>query len=436
MNRSKVNPFILSDKNPEHAGVIKRKSREVRFRFYGALSIFLSLSFLAFLLFTIISSGIGAFEKTQVKLKINMSPELSANQLEPTLENVEGLNFRKIISDGFKTRFPDVTDRRQVIQMAELISRNAYIEAKNKSVKRFKKDGKLDEIIIWVTASSKIDMLVKGKVDVSVEEYRRKVSDFQIGLVQKLRDEKSVRRVFNWDFLTQSDSREPEIAGIYGSVVGSFFVIIICMITALPIGVGAAIYLEEFAPKTKLKTLVEIAINNLAAIPSIVYGLLGLAIFLNIGGLPRSSAIAGGLTLALLVLPVIIVATRNSIASVPPSIKDAAIALGASKVQVVFHHVLPLALPGIMTGTILSMARALGETAPLLLIGMVAFVRDIPEKITDPATALPVQIFLWSDLPEAGFVEKTSAAIIVLLLFLIIANGLAVYLRRKFEYKW
>jgi phosphate transport system permease protein len=243
-------------------------------------------------------------------------------------------------------------------------------------------------------------------------------------------------QTFITSFFTKSDSREPERAGLLGSLTGSFLVILICMIVAMPIGVGAAIYLEEFSRKTRFKTFLEILINNLAAIPSIVYGLLGLAIFLHLAKLPRSSSLAGGLTLALLVLPVIIVSTRNAIASVPPSIKDAAIAMGASKMQVVFHHILPLALPGIMTGSILSMARALGETAPLLMIGMVAFVRDIPEKLTDPATTLPVQIFIWSDLPEQGFVEKTSAAIIVLLAFLILANALAVYLRRKFEYKW
>ncbi len=430
------NPFILSEKNPAHAGLIRRRGAETRFRFAGVGSVVVSILFLVFLLGTILGNGIPAFERTMIKIRIDMGPELQAQELEPTLENVSNLNFRKLVADHFKTRFPDVTDRRQVMQMGELIARNAYVEAKNKAVNRFRKDGKLNNIVIWVPASSRVDMLIKGHVDTSVEEHRRNITDMQIEMVEKLRFENSVKRVFNWHFLTQGDSREPEMAGIYGSIVGSFFVILICMMTALPIGVGAAIYLEEFAPRSRVKTLVEIAINNLAAVPSIVYGLLGLAIFLNLMQLPRSSAMVGGLTLALLVLPVIIVSTRNAIGSVPPSIKDAAIGLGASKMQVVFHHVLPLSLPGIMTGSILSMARALGETAPLLLIGMVAFVRDVPEKLTDPSTALPVQVFLWSDLPEQGFVEKTSAAIIVLLLFLTVMNAAAVYLRRKFEYKW
>ncbi len=436
MSNISKNPFVPNAKNPAHIGLIKRKGAEKRFRLFGVLSIVVSIGFLFFLLGTIFTSGLSAFEKTIIKLRINLSSELVENQLEPTLENIETLNFRKVISDSFKNTFPEATDRMQVMQMSALISRNAYVEAKNKVINRFRKDGKVDGIVVWVQASTDVDMLMKGNVDTSADESMRRVSNFQIELVNSLKYKDAIKRVFNWDFLTKSDSREPEVAGIYGSLIGSMFVILMCMVFALPIGVGAAIYLEEFAPNTKWKTLVEIGINNLAAIPSIVYGLLGLAVFINVMGLPRSSSLVGGLTLALLVLPVIIVSTRNSIAAVPPSIKDAATALGASKMQVVFHHVLPLSMPGIMTGSILSMARALGETAPLLLIGMVAFVRDIPEKITDPATALPVQIFLWSDLPEQGFVEKTSAAIIVLLLFLILANAIAVYLRRKFEYKW
>ncbi len=429
-------PFILSDTNKAHKSLIKRERAEKRFKFYGLFSIFISVAFLLYLLTTILDSGIGAFEKTIIRVTINMSPELAANQLEPTLENIEGLNFRKIVSDHFKNLFSGNLDRTKLIEMSEMVSRSAFTVAKNKAITKYKKTGKLDNIIVWVPASSSIDMLIKGKLDVSVDESIRKISDFQIQMVNKLKFENSIKRVFNWNFLTQGDSREPEQAGIYGAITGSFFSLFICMLCALPIGIGAAIYLEEFAPRSRFKTMLEIAINNLAAIPSIVYGLLGLAIFLNVVGMPRSSAMAGGFTLALLVLPVIIVSTRNSIASIPPSIKDAATAMGASKMQVVCHHILPLSLPGIMTGAILSMSRALGETAPLLLIGMVAFVRDIPEKITDPASALPVQIFLWSDLPEGGFVEKTSAAIIVLLLFLILANGLAVYLRKKFEYKW
>jgi phosphate transport system permease protein len=432
----KNNPFVLNSENKSHKSLIKRKKAETRFYYYGYLSILTSIAFLAFLLVTIFGNGFSAFEKTQIKVRIDLTPILTEENLEPTLANIEELNFRKIISDSLKISAPENLDRRQVIQLSEMLSRAAFIEARNKVINRFKKDGKLDGIVLWLTASSKIDMVVKGKMDLSVPEYRRKVTDFQVDLVNSLQDKNSIRRVFNLDFLTSGDSREPESAGIYGSLVGSFFSIIVCMLLAIPVGIGSAIYLEEFAPKNKLKIIIEIAINNLAAIPSIVYGLLGLMLYLHVMGLPRSSALVGGLTLALLVLPVIIVSTRNAIGSVPPSIKDAATALGASKMQVVFHHLLPLSMPGIMTGAILSMARALGETAPLLLIGMVAFVRDIPEKITDSATALPVQIFLWSDLPEQGFVEKTSAAIIVLLLFLILANGLAVYLRKKFEYKW
>ncbi len=433
---SKTNPFILSDKNPAHQNVLKRKGSEIRFKLYGLFAICISIAFLAFLLGDICSKGYTSFEKTVIKIRLNLSPELKDENLDATIDNISELNFRKIVSDSLKDRFPEATDRNQILQMNELISRDAYIVAKNRTLDKFRKKGQLDNIILWVPASSKIDMYIKNKIDTSVDESMRKVSDFQIQMVQKLKFEDSIKKVFNGDFLKKSDSREPESAGIYGAFTGSCYVMLLCMLIALPIGIGAAIYLEEFAPASRIKTVIEISINNLAAVPSIVYGLLGLAVFINFVGVPRSSAIAGGLTLALLILPIIIVSTRNSIAAVPPSIRDGAIALGASKIQTVFHHVLPLSLPGIMTGSILSMARAVGETAPLLLIGMVAFVRDVPHKITDPATVLPVQIFLWSDLPEQGFVEKTSGAIIILLLFLIIANGLAVYLRRKFEYKW
>jgi len=431
-----IHPFALSDNNPAHKKLLRRKRSETRFRLYGLGAIIISISFLAFLLATIFSNGFTAFERTMIKINLNMEYQLAEDKLEPTLENIDNLNFRKIISDGFKENFPEATSRSQILELNELVSKHAYIAAKSTAINAFKQDKRLKDIILWVPASSKIDMLYKGKLDVSGDESERKVSDFQVGVVKKLEDARRLKNSFNWQLLTGGDSREPEIAGIYGSLIGSIFILLICMGSALPIGIGAAIYLEEFAPKSRWKTMAEIGINNLAAVPSIVYGLLGLAVFLKFMGLPRSSTLAGGLTLALLILPIIIVSTRNAIASVPPSIKDAAIALGASKMQVVFHHILPLSLPGIMTGSILSMARALGETAPLLMIGMVAFVRDIPEKITDPATALPVQIFIWSDLPEAGFVEKTSAAIIVLLLLLVIANAFAVYLRRKFEYKW
>lgn len=267
-------------------------------------------------------------------------------------------------------------------------------------------------------------------------ESSRKLQDRTIGFLEKLRETGAIKSKFNTGFFVNGDSREPEQAGILGALVGSAYTMLVTLILCLPIGVCAAVYLEEFAPKGRLTDIVEVNINNLASVPSIVFGLLGLAVFLNVFGLPRSSPIAGGLVLALLVLPTIIIASRAALKAVPPSIREAAIGVGASKQQAIFHHVLPLALPGILTGTIIGMAHALGETAPLLMIGMVAFIVDVPGSITEAATVLPVQIFLWSDLPEVGFQAKTAAAIVVLLLFLIVMNGLAILLRNKFERRW
>lgn len=267
-------------------------------------------------------------------------------------------------------------------------------------------------------------------------EQNRNINDQSIAYLKKLEQDGKVERAFNWLFFTSGDSREPELAGILGSLIGSAFLLLVTLALCLPIGVMAAIYLEEFAPKNWLTDIIEININNLAAVPSIVFGLLGLAVFLNFFGLPRSAPLVGGLVMALLVMPTIIIAARAALKAVPPSIKEAALGVGASKQQAIFHHVLPLAMPGIMTGTIIGMAHALGETAPLLMIGMIAFIVDVPESFTDAATALPVQIYLWSDLPEPAFQAKTAAAIVVLLVFLFVMNGAAIWLRKKFERRW
>ncbi|MEM1140859.1 MAG: phosphate ABC transporter permease PstA, partial [Pseudomonadota bacterium] len=264
----------------------------------------------------------------------------------------------------------------------------------------------------------------------------RRVSDKQIVWLEVLRNQSRIENNFNWAFFQKGDSREPELAGIWGAVVGSFFTLVITLVLAFPIGVSAAIYLEEFAPKNRFTDLIEININNLAAVPSIVFGLLGLAMFLNVFGLPRSAPIVGGMVLALMTLPTIIISSRAALKAVPPSIREAALGVGASHVQSVFHHVLPLAMPGILTGSIIGMAQALGETAPLLMIGMVAFIVDVPASPFDSATVLPVQIFIWADSPERAFVYKTAGAIIVLLGFLVIMNALAVILRKRFERRW
>jgi phosphate transport system permease protein len=273
-------------------------------------------------------------------------------------------------------------------------------------------------------------------VTYATPEANRRVSDREVAWLERLRERGLVENVFNWAFFTSGDSREPELAGIRGALVGSALTLLVTLVLCLPIGVAAAIYLEEFAPKNRLTEIIEVNINNLAAVPSIVFGLLGLAMFLNFFGLPRSAPLVGGLVLALLVLPTIIIAARAALKAVPPSIKEAALGVGASHQQAIFHHVLPLAMPGIMTGTIIGMAHALGETAPLLMIGMVAFIVEVPSGITDAATVLPVQIYLWSDLPEIAFQAKTAAAIMVLLVFLFIMNGAAIFLRRRFERRW
>jgi phosphate transport system permease protein len=267
-------------------------------------------------------------------------------------------------------------------------------------------------------------------------EANRRGSDHEVAWLERLRDRGLVENTFNWAFFTSGDSREPELAGIRGALVGSALTLLVTLMLCLPIGVAAAIYLEEFAPKNRLTEVIEVNINNLAAVPSIVFGLLGLAMFLNFLGLPRSAPLVGGLVLALLVLPTIIIASRAALKAVPPSIKEAALGVGASQQQAIFHHILPLAMPGIMTGTIIGMAHALGETAPLLMIGMVAFIVEVPTGITDAATVLPVQIYLWSDLPEIAFQAKTAAAIMVLLVFLFMMNGAAIVLRKRFERRW
>jgi phosphate transport system permease protein len=279
-------------------------------------------------------------------------------------------------------------------------------------------------------------MLVKGSIDRSVDAAQRPLSDRQLEWIDRLEATGRLDSKFNIALFTNGDSREPELAGIKGALMGSFYMLVVTIALSFPLGVAAAIYLEEFAAKNRWADLIEVNINNLAAVPSIVFGLLGLAVFINWIGMPRSAPLVGGFVLALLTLPVIIIASRAAIKAVPPSIREAAFGIGASRMQVVFHHVLPLALPGMLTGAIIGMSRALGETAPLLMIGMVAFIVDVPSGFTDPATALPVQIFLWADSPERAFAERTSAAIIVLLGFLLVMNLAAIIMRKKVGRQW
>ncbi len=337
-------------------------------------------------------------------------------------------------SYGMRWAFPDVTDRRERQQLSRLVSIGAGFALRDK----LQEDPSLlgRETTVVVPTSADVDMVVKGNIDRTIDEAQRQISDRQLEWIDRLQADGSIVTRFNYALFENGDSREPELAGIRGALMGSFYMLIVTIVIAFPIGTAAAIYLEEFAPRNRWSDLIEVNINNLAAVPSIVYGLLGLAVFINWIGLPRSAPLVGGLVLALLTLPVIIIASRAAIKAVPPSIREAALGVGASKMQVVAHHVLPLALPGMLTGAIIGMSRALGETAPLLMIGMVAFIVDVPGGFSDPATALPVQIYLWADSPERAFAERTSAAIIVLLGFLLVMNLMAVIMRKRVERQW
>jgi phosphate transport system permease protein len=403
--------------------IAKRRAADARFKLYGVGAIAISFIFLACLLYNIVGKGYTAFIATEIKIPVTFSEE-----------KVTDNDYRGLLKDSLKVLFPDVEGRSENKMLVGLTSNSA--DHVLEDLLKNNPDYKGQTIDVWLPASTDVDMFVKGKISADVPEYMRKISDKQIGWVESLKNNGSIKKVFNTTFFTSGDSREPEMAGVLGSFIGSLLVIISCMALAFPLGVMTAIYLEEFAPKNKFTEFIEVNIRNLAAVPSIVFGLLGITIYLQFFGIPRSAPLAGGLTLALLALPVMVIATRTSIRAVPQSIRDGAMALGASKVQTTLHHILPLAMPGIMTGTILSIARVLGETAPLLMIGMVAFIVDIPKGLLDASTVMPVQIYLWADSSELGFVEKTSGAIMILLLFLVLANALAVYLRKKFEIRW
>ena len=410
----------------------KRKKAELRFKFYGIFSVFLSLLFVAILMQNIFSAGIGGFYKTVFVTSIHFDQNLLNLEDNPSEEQIKKSSFRKLIKYNFNELFKEYS-KDEIKQIKKLFYRKIDIELKNFLIKNPEFLNQTTNVDL--TTSTHIDQIHKGNFDRTVPEKQRSVNNLQLNIYDKFIDEKKVKKVWNSTYFTSGDSRDPESAGVASSVMGSVFTILICFLLSFPIAIFASIYLEEFAKRGKMTDLIEININNLAAVPSIIFGLLGLGILLNFFGLPRSTALVGGIVLSFMTLPTIIVACRSSLRAVPPSIREAALALGATKNQVVFHHVLPLAMPGTLTGTIIGLARAIGETAPLLMIGMVAFIMDAPSGVTDPSTVLPIQIFLWADSPERGFTEKTSAAIMVLMAFLILMNGLAVYLRKRFELK-
>jgi phosphate transport system permease protein len=409
-------------------GLAKRYKREKRFKLYGLSAIIFSLMCLSLLFISIFSNGYTAFQQTFIELEVFIDPQFIDKG------NFAGSNYQGIIKASLLKAFPDVTERRAKKRLYHLVSAGASYQLQDYVRDNFEQIGQ--RVRLWVPADDDVDMFMKGHLDRSGAEMDRRLKDDQIAWIDSLTAQGRLEKRFNTTFFTAGDSREPELAGIWGAACGSFFTLLVTLALSFPIGVAAAVYLEEFAPTNRWTDLIEVNINNLAAVPSIVFGLLGLAVFLNFAGLPRSAPLVGGFVLTLMTLPTIIIAGRASLKSVPPSIREAALGVGASKTQMVTHHVLPLAMPGMLTGTIIGMAQALGETAPLLMIGMVAFIVDIPGGFTDPSTVLPVQIFLWADSPERAFLERTSAAIMVLLLFLISMNALAVILRKKFERRW
>jgi len=420
--------------NMQDARLAKRYRAERRFRAYGIAAIVLALGVLAAMLISIVVTGHSAFRQSRLMLDIYYDPQIldpDGTKLPATLATAD---YQALARASLRELFPEVTARGELRSLSALLSRGAGNQLRNNVLENPELIGTRQTVAVLV--ADDVDLLVKGKFISSGTEATRQLNDKQVVWSLHLVDRGLLSLDFNTAFFTHGDSREPELAGILGSAVGSFYTLLICMAISFPVGVMAAIYLQEFAAKNRFTDLIEVNISNLAAVPSIVFGLLGLAVFLNFLELPRSAPVVGGMVLALLTLPTIIIASRAALLAVPPSIREAALAIGASKMQTVLHHVLPLGLPGMLTGAIIGMARALGETAPLLMIGMVAFIVDVPQSMVDPATALPVQIYLWADSPERAFTEKMAAGIMVLLAFLITMNLTAVVLRQRFERKW
>ena len=413
----------------------KRYAREKRFRWYGIIAIGASLGFLATLITSIAITAWPTFTQTYVRMDVSLSTEILDVSNNPDEKELRGANYNGVIKSALRKRFPDVKKRKDKKALYRLVSAGAEYQLR---------DLLTDDINllnqstrIWMLADDELDALIKSGADLdNPENIRTRLNAKQIAWAKSLQNSGDIETRFNRTFFQNGDSREPELAGIRAALVGSAYTLLVTFLLSFPIAVASAIYLEEFAPQNRWTDVVEVNINNLAAVPSIVFGLLGLAIFINYFHLPRSAPVVGGIVLSLMTLPTIIIASRAALKAVPPSIREAARGLGASPLQVVMHHVLPLAMPGILTGTIIGLAQALGETAPLLMIGMVAFIVDVPSAITDASTVLPVQVFLWADSPERAFVEKTSAAILVLLVFLILMNAIAVMLRKRFERRW
>ncbi|HAT48902.1 MAG: phosphate ABC transporter permease PstA [Nitrospirae bacterium] len=412
----------------------KRHAASRRFRWYGIMGLGIALMTLFFLLGTMVLKGYSSFFQTQIQLTVSFDKTVIDPLGDQSAESLARGDYRAILGNALKRVFPEIKSRDDRRQLSKILSDGASFQLQDLLVSH--PEWVSTSQTVWLIASDNVDMWVKKVVDHDLPESQRRISDLQAKWLAFLETNNQLRLRFNAMFFTSGDSRNPEMAGILGAMKGSALTLLITFLVSFPLGVASAVYLEEFAAKGRWADFIEVNINNLAAVPSIVFGLLGLALYLNLMHLPRSAPLVGGLTLAMMTLPTLVIATRASLKSVPDPIRDGARALGASPLQVVLHHVLPLAAPGMLTGTIISMARALGETAPLLMIGMVAFIMDIPGGVLDPSTVLPVQIFLWADSPERAFLEKTSGATLILLAFLITMNALAVYIRNRVERRW
>ena len=407
-----------------------RHAQEARFKLYGRLAIVLALSFLALLLGRIVLQGYTTFIDYRMSVSVYVDPA------KVDRANIGGANLDLLVAEAVLAKLGEKDDAQGETsgKVMELVSNDLGFQL----LKQLRADPSLigKTVTLKGPVRAEAGLYYKGEMKRSTIQADRKLDDRQLAWLDRLRQLGMVSSGFNVGFLTHSDSTEPEQAGVLGAVVGSALMLLVTAGLAVPIGVLAACYLEEFAPKNRWTDLIEVNINNLAAVPSIVYGLLGLAVFINWLAVPRSSPLVGGLVMALMALPTVIIATRSSLKAVPPSIREAALGIGASKTQTVFHHVLPLAMPGVMTGAILSLAHALGETAPLLMIGMISFVPGVPTGFTSAATVLPVQVFIWENASERAFHERTAAAIMVLLVFMILMNLAAILLRRRFERRW
>ena len=406
----------------------RRNAADLRLRIYGVVAIALAIGLLAVLVATLVAGGHQAFVQTHIRVDFPIGAD-NVDAADPARGN-----YRNVVKQGVAALLPPAANPAEARQMGQILTANTQFFVRDAVVANPSVIG--GTLTLEVPAADIFDQLNKGTIRRDTPQANRRVTDVQIAWFDALVAQGRVSTPFNWGLFFNADSRFPELAGLSGAIAGSFYALLVCFVISFPTGIAAAVYLEEFAPRNRWTDIIEVNINNLAAVPSIVFGLLGLAVFIQGFGLPRSAPLVGGLVLALMTLPTIIIVTRNALKAVPPSIREAAFGMGASPQQVILHHVLPLALPGILTGTIIGLAQALGETAPLLLIGMNAFITSPPSGVLDASTALPTQIYIWADSPERGFVARTSAGILVLLGFLFVMNAIAIFLRQRLERRW